>query len=171
MKRTTNVLTLLKAAPLHLRLFGGIALVLAASASQSVFTYRTTIDNVAAADWVQHTEAVLALAGETRTALLELETSYRGFLLTGDEAFLKSYTAAAQSYTTDLATLEWLTADNPPQVARWQELEQQRTAWQRDVIEPGKQRSTGSDGRRRPRGHLASCCLLSQCAARSSKLS
>src|SRR6266851_4568196 len=98
MKRTPNVLTLLKATPLHLRLFGGIVLVLVASASQSVFAYRTTIDNVAAADWVQHTETVLALAGETRTALLEMKTSYRGFLLTSDEAFLTSYTTAAQSY-------------------------------------------------------------------------
>jgi diguanylate cyclase (GGDEF)-like protein/PAS domain S-box-containing protein len=131
------MLTLLKAAPLHLRLFGAIALVLAASASQSVFTYWTTIDNLAATESVQQAEAILALAGQARTGLLEMETSYHGFLLTGDQASLTSYAAAAQSYTTDLATLERLTADSPPQVARWQELEQQRAAWQRDVIEPG----------------------------------
>jgi diguanylate cyclase (GGDEF)-like protein/PAS domain S-box-containing protein len=137
MKRTTNGLTLLRAAPLQLRLFGGIALVLAASASQSLLTYRTTIDNAAAAEWVQHTEAVLALAGETQIALLEMETNYRGFLIAGDEAFLKSYAAAAQSYPTNLTMLEQLTADNPSQVARWQKLAQHHSAWQHDVVEPG----------------------------------
>jgi CHASE3 domain sensor protein len=99
------VLSLLKAAPLHLRLFGAITLVLAASASQSLLTYRTTIDNEAAAESVRHTETVLALAGETQMALLEMETNYRGFLIAGNEAFLELYTAAAQSYPT--SSLVW----------------------------------------------------------------
>ena len=54
-------------------------------AVQSVFAWHTVRANRDASDWVQHTEQVLALAGETRFNLINMQTAYRGYLLTGDD--------------------------------------------------------------------------------------
>jgi diguanylate cyclase (GGDEF)-like protein/PAS domain S-box-containing protein len=125
------------AAPLHIKLLGGFALVLAISAAQSSFTYWTALANIASDGSVADTQEVLSVASDAHTALLEMERDYLAFLLSGDGALLESYTTGVQTFTVDLTSLERLTADNPPQVARWRQLEQDVAAWQDDVVAPG----------------------------------
>ena len=135
MHRATSLLAKLNAAPLHLRLLIGFGLVLVLCAAQSIFAYRTAADNVAADEAQHRIEEIAAYAGETRTALLQMEAGYRGYLLTGDEGLLASYRAAALTFRADLA--ETVSRDEADEVVRWQLLERRVAVWQSDIIEPG----------------------------------
>ncbi len=142
MKRTPAIVARLSAAPLHLRLLGGFALVLAVSAGQTVFAYRTAIENSAADESVGHGEQILGLIAKTRTDLLQMEAGYSGFSMAtshsmaGRHTFLDSYAAGARAYGMDLRALEDLTAGDAGEQVRWHDLEWRAAAWQRDVIEP-----------------------------------
>ena len=104
MKRTASILNRRTAARLHLRLVGGFALV-AVSAGQSFFAYRTAIENSAAGESVTRGEQILGVVAKVRSDLLQMEAGYSGFLLAGNDTFLDSYTAGALAYGTDLAAL------------------------------------------------------------------
>src|SRR6478672_9183185 len=106
--------------PLGRKLLGGFSLVLLLLLGLSAAAYVTTEGNVQASTAVEHTLRVIALAEATEGDLVDMETGYRGFLLTGQEQFLDPYEAGLASYPDHLSQLEELTADNPPQVARWQ---------------------------------------------------
>ena len=73
-----------------------------------------------------------ALAG-----LVDMETGYRGFLVTGKDEFLEPYNNGIEVYQEKLRALQEKTADNPTQVERWKDLEQRAVAWQREVTEYG----------------------------------
>lgn len=72
--------------------------------------------------WVRHTLAVRTLLLQAFSTLQEAESNERGFLLTGDEAFLASYRAARERVPEDLRTLQSKIADNPEQVQRARKL-------------------------------------------------
>jgi len=135
-KRTASILNRRTAARLHLRLVGGFALVLAVSAGQSFFAYRTAIENSAAGESVTRGEQILGVVAKVRSDLLHIEAGYSGFLLAGNDTFLDSYTAGALAYGTDLAALRELSMGNANEEARWQDLEWRGAASQRDVTKP-----------------------------------
>ncbi|HEY0424614.1 MAG TPA: CHASE3 domain-containing protein, partial [Rhodopila sp.] len=92
----------------------------------------TTWDRFVAArsarDWTTHTYAVLAAAGKVEIAVRDAETGQRGYLLTGDKAYLEPYESALGQMPDLLADLQRLTADNAVQQARLSLL---APAWQR----------------------------------------
>src|SRR5262245_24262218 len=80
-----------------------------------LLSYRSTENLTASENWIDHTYQVIA-ALETGTALLtDVETKQRGFLLTGDEMFLKDCQAGQSQVDGWLKTVRTLTADNPEQ--------------------------------------------------------
>ena len=139
------MLARLNTTPLHLRLLIGFGLVLALSGAQSIFAYRTAAERVVAAE-AQHTsEQIVVVADASRTALLEMEAGYRGYLLSGDESLLVSYRTAAVAFSKDLAQLRVLTVADPQDALDWQQLERRVAVWQQDIIEPGiAQRQAGT---------------------------
>ena len=68
--------------------------------------------------WVDHTLAVRENLTRTYALLTDAESAQRSYLLTSDPSYLGPLAAAHQALPEVLATLERLTADNPPQVAR-----------------------------------------------------
>jgi signal transduction histidine kinase len=122
--------------PLGRKLLGGFSLVLVLLLGLSAAAYWTTQGNVDATASVAHTLQVIALAEETEGDLVDMETGYRGFLLTGQEQFLDPYTAGLASYPDGLRQLEDLTADNPQQVARWQTIDSLTQQWTQQITEP-----------------------------------
>jgi methyl-accepting chemotaxis protein len=111
--------------------------VLALTTIQSIFTYTVTTGQEETAGWVDHTHVVIADADEALAGLVDMETGYRGFLVTGDDNFLDPYRSGVISHREKLEELQELTNDNPTQVARWQDLVSRSEAWQREVTEPG----------------------------------
>ena len=72
--------------------------------------------------WVEHTSEVLRNISSSERALLEAESSERGYLLTAEGSYLESYKRSRASLLTGLETLRQLVSDNPPQIRRLDEL-------------------------------------------------
>jgi CHASE3 domain sensor protein len=72
---------------------------------------------------VTHTHAVLEDLAHLLSVANDAETGQRGFLLTGDEAYLEPYQSATAVVAGVAADLRKLTADNPRQQARLDEAE------------------------------------------------
>jgi CHASE3 domain sensor protein len=71
---------------------------------------------------VAHTHQVLEHVVGVRAAMVGAETGQRGFVITGDPAFLDSYHDSTAAATNLLKELRELTADNPNQQKRLDEL-------------------------------------------------
>jgi signal transduction histidine kinase len=68
--------------------------------------------------WVEHTRQVLAAAQDARTALVDIETGQRGYLIAGDTAYLAPFHAGMQALQDDTTRLRRLTSDNAAQQHR-----------------------------------------------------
>jgi signal transduction histidine kinase len=71
---------------------------------------------------VIHTQKVLTALQTVEATLVEAETGQRGYLLTGDAAYLTPYLDARQALDGDLAQLEQLTAGTPVEHERLAEI-------------------------------------------------
>jgi signal transduction histidine kinase len=65
--------------------------------------------------WVRHSEAVLANSAAALSHLQDAETGQRGFLITGDEAYLAPFRNGRDSVGIELSRLQTLTSDNDRQ--------------------------------------------------------
>ncbi|HSY07638.1 MAG TPA: PAS domain S-box protein [Steroidobacteraceae bacterium] len=73
--------------------------------------------------WVQHTHEVLENLQKVRLAFKGVESSSRGYVLTGDESYVESYRASLARATLSVRTVRRLTEDNPKQQRALQGLE------------------------------------------------
>jgi PAS domain S-box-containing protein len=89
----------------------GLGLISVVSLYNSRSLYRS-------ADWVDHTHQVQHELLEVRGAMREAEIGSRGYVLTGDPAFLTPYRSAASRINGRLDRVAELTADNPLQQER-----------------------------------------------------
>ena len=89
--------------------FGISLFLLIASGAASFISIRNLLES---ARWVSHTHEVLQQLENESSIIKDAETGQRGFLLSGDRAFLKPYEGAAEKATQGLQTLKTLTADN-----------------------------------------------------------
>jgi PAS domain S-box-containing protein len=86
-------------------------------------SYRNTTRFAEAAQWQKHTYEVLRTLDETEARLVDAETGQRGYLLTGDDAYLDTYRASIKNLDQVTGHLKDLTSDNPNQQKRIQALE------------------------------------------------
>jgi len=124
-------------ATLRTRLLGAFGAILVILVILTSAAYRTTTINQDANNQVVHTFQVLSAADALHASLVDMETAYRGFLLTGDDLFLEPHTAAVERLGGQFADLRTLTADQPTQVARWQTIEAQVAEWRAAVTDQG----------------------------------
>src|ERR1700719_1403182 len=80
--------------------------------------YRNGRGFIEASEWVSHTHEVLAELEATLSAAAEAQTAARGYIITGQEAFLEPYQAAVPAVRANLDRLKSLTSDNPSQQRR-----------------------------------------------------
>jgi PAS domain S-box-containing protein len=102
------------------RAFGVALLVLAAI---GVIGYRNTTELDRHFNWVEHTYETRAQLQELNASLLTCETARRGFSITGDELELERFEEAVTGGRASVAKLRVLTADNPSQQTRLDDLE------------------------------------------------
>lgn len=88
-----------------------------------------TLHLLSALSWVDHTDRVISQANLVQKLLIDIETSNRGYLLTGDPAFLAPYEQARTQIDPELNELRRLVRDNPQQSQRAAALLQQQTQW------------------------------------------
>ncbi|WP_253279972.1 CHASE3 domain-containing protein [Phaeobacter sp. 11ANDIMAR09] len=87
--------------------------------------------------WVEHTHKVLAQASRIIAHGVDMETGYRGYMLTGEKAFLEPYNNGKAAFREAIAELQKTVSDNPPQVGRLKEADTLISSWIKNVIEPG----------------------------------
>jgi hypothetical protein len=85
-------------------------------------SYWTTANTIAANNRVTHTYEVIATLEAGRVVLTDAETAQRGYLLTGDEQFLKDTQDAQAQVGGWIKQLRALTSDNPEQQQRLDKL-------------------------------------------------
>jgi PAS domain S-box-containing protein len=78
---------------------------------------------------VAHTQEVIAGVATGRALLLDIQNGYRGYVLTGREAYREASDGKIDDLERTIATLRSLTADNFPQRARLEEFESALKPW------------------------------------------
>lgn len=103
---------------------------------------------IAGAVWVQygqvrdaqamnkHSYQVIEELEKQMIALLEIESSQRGFLLTGNSSFLQPYQRAQDTFLNRNDDLQEQVASNPRQAERLEEMEKVYRGWINDYIQP-----------------------------------
>ncbi len=79
------------------------------------------------ARWVDHTDEVMGRVSEIQNQVVDQETGIRGYLLSGDRAFLAPYERAQPLPM--FASVHGLVADNPPQQVRIDAARARYEAW------------------------------------------
>jgi methyl-accepting chemotaxis protein len=114
--------------------FGAIILMVAMAGSTTfLFLQQTAARSVARTQ----SSDIIRTAQFAMTDLVNMESGFRGFLLTGDEAQLAPYRAGDSAFAARLDSLRTHAGARPEQVARWTELADAVAAWRRDATEPG----------------------------------
>lgn len=89
----------------------------------------------AAVKITEHTYHVLSTLDTVTASMVDQETGLRGYLISGNEAFLGPQKAGQVAYQQAFDTLKQLTADNQAQQTRLSELNQSVSGWNKDVLE------------------------------------
>ena len=101
----------------------GFAISLFALAGLGWLSYQTTTNLVVTERWVAHAQEVIGALEEGRAILTDTETAERGYLLTGEDQFLKDFLEAQIQTKNWVDQFRRLTADNPEQQQRLNQLE------------------------------------------------
>ena len=78
--------------------------------------------------WLSHTQEVLTNLDSLGSSMKDVETGQRGYIVTGDEAFLGPYTLGLPEVEKASKSLRTLTSDNPEQQRRLDALERRIAA-------------------------------------------
>ena len=89
-----------------------------------------------AKNWRVHSTDVLDTLDSAMHAMLDQETSVRGYFITGDERSLEPYSEGSKAFPAAFRRLKDLTADNPAQQGRLDELNELVSKWRSTIAEP-----------------------------------
>ena len=103
----------------------GLSLAIGVLAINALVTFWNIRTLISSGQWVIHTREVLNELDELFATVQDVEAAHRGFLLTGDESYLKRAEPAATSLAARIDHLRAITADNSRQQTRLPLLERQ----------------------------------------------
>ncbi|MBW6424800.1 CHASE3 domain-containing protein [Rhizobium sp. XQZ8] len=83
----------------------------------------------------EHTYSVITSLNSVAASMVDQETGVRGFLLSGDEAFLEPQKKGASRFRESLDRVRSLTVDNSAQQRRLDEVESLARQWSQKVVE------------------------------------
>jgi signal transduction histidine kinase/CheY-like chemotaxis protein/CHASE3 domain sensor protein len=79
--------------------------------------------------WVEHTERVIANTNDAAKVSLDLQSTMRGYLLTGDPTYLVTLKSSNEKMAAQLDALVGLVQDNPTQVDRFRRIRALQVQW------------------------------------------
>jgi methyl-accepting chemotaxis protein len=85
--------------------------------------------------WNDHTLKVMAVSNDMLMGMVNQETGFRGFLLSGEEKFLEPYRAGWSDFEKAWSLAKSLTSDNPSQQARLDQLRKLAETWHNGIAE------------------------------------
>ncbi|WP_013334383.1 sensor histidine kinase [Gloeothece verrucosa] len=84
--------------------------------------------------WVTHSAQVISQGNYSQKLLLDMETGFRGYLLTGNQEFLQPYEQAQSLIEPELKDLKRFVSDNPNQVQRVTKLIALYQQWKQQLL-------------------------------------
>ena len=81
--------------------------------------------------WVEHTDIVISNANDGLRLSVDQESGLRGYLISGNAAFLQPYEQARPRIKAAMSGLREMVKDNPPQVERVRTIEALQEEWDR----------------------------------------
>jgi len=114
----------------------GYILVFALMIVLATVTYRGFNSLNDTAEWVAHTQKVIRMANLMQKHMVDMETGVRGFLITGNEKFLKPHDEGEEEFATLMKQLKKLVSDNPSQVKLIEQVDKLKNKWLRVAGEP-----------------------------------
>jgi PAS domain S-box-containing protein len=109
--------------PLENKVTIGFAAVLFMLCGIGIVSYECISQFLTDARWTSHTYQVIAAINGLYANMKDAEAAERGYIITGDAAFLGPQTAASQAALPRLEAIKTLTADNPSQQQRIKRIE------------------------------------------------
>lgn len=98
--------------------------VLSAAVFVAIVAYLVSVLN-----WVEHSQEVIGKANEISKYVADMEAGMRGYVITGDENFLATYTVSRPKVTAELDALTQLVGDNKLQVDRLNRVRAAHAEW------------------------------------------
>jgi methyl-accepting chemotaxis protein len=98
--------------------------------------FRAITQSLDTAETVRHTEEVVAEANALIKAVVDAQSGERGFVITGDETFLAPFERGRATFDKTAHKLRTLVADNPPQVARVDQMTRLHERWVNEAATP-----------------------------------
>ncbi|HZY81354.1 MAG TPA: CHASE3 domain-containing protein [Cyclobacteriaceae bacterium] len=100
----------------------GLIISIAIILGLGILSYSYFINLSAATQWTNHARRVIQNAEEVRSTMVVIENAQRGFSLTGDESYVRSFTKNVSDLDVAVNELDSLTKDNETQQSRVSEL-------------------------------------------------
>lgn len=110
-------------------------LVIAVAFATSALTWRNLSALEQNNQWTDHTHKVIAQASAIGAAMVDAETGVRGYLISGADNFLEPYRNSGKAFRSALDEAKRLTADNPSQQKRLEQIDRIAGEWRQDVAE------------------------------------
>eukprot|EP01037_Dinobryon_pediforme_P027269 gene27269-30103_t len=114
-----------------------VMIVIAISANGYIFENKRTLEQTS--EWTDHTYQVLQQADRLQAAMVDQETGFRGYLITGNSGNLDPYKFGHTNFLNAFETIKSLTADNAAQQRRLDEIRTAADQWRSEVAERGIQ--------------------------------
>jgi len=100
------------------KLFSGFIIMLIAIFTAVIISYKNSDKIIDSTDKIIHTHKVLLDLGQVDADLIDLETTQRGFIITGDHKYLEPYTKGIKVIYQNISNLQKLISDNKQQITR-----------------------------------------------------
>lgn len=117
------------------KLMAAFAMMIAIMAISSAIVYQKTSFIGQSVGWTTHTYIVLEKLNSAMAAMVDQETGVRGYLVSGDDAFLAPYRSGGEAYAAAFRDVKQLTSDNPAQQGRLDKMNQFARTWRSEIAE------------------------------------
>ncbi|MBJ6116975.1 CHASE3 domain-containing protein [Pontibacter sp. BT310] len=121
---------------LSVKLFVGFLLISALFTAVAIVNFRLSEDVNANSDWVTRSQEVVRNSASLQRNIIDMETGIRGFLLNGNETFLKPYTQAKEQMPALFQDLSEYTTYTKDQTQKLKHIMSMQKRWELDYAEP-----------------------------------
>ena len=119
--------------PRKLALCLGILLAMTLCVNFVIYTKQNEVRDTTAIN--EHTYKVIAASNKLVEAMVNQETGFRGFLLTGNSDYLTPYSQGQDAFAQAMTEARTLTIDNPAQQARLADIATMAAGWRSDFAD------------------------------------
>lgn len=110
------------------KILWGLIVSIAIILALGIFSYQFFVNLSVSSQWANHARRVLQNVEEVRSTVMRIENAQRGYLLTGDEAYLKNVDVNIRKLNGFVSDLATSTGDNEIQKANMADLQPQITS-------------------------------------------